>query len=62
MLDPPIFEEPGELVRVTLPIKGPVTPEERAWLKDLKERGALEPAEWLLLVHATRRHPVTELE
>jgi ATP-dependent DNA helicase RecG len=62
MLDPPIFEEISDFVRVTLPIKGPITPQERAWLKDLEERGTLEPADRLLLVHATRRHPVTKLE
>ncbi|HKR48440.1 MAG TPA: ATP-binding protein [Pseudonocardiaceae bacterium] len=62
MLDPPIFEEFGEFVRVTLPIKGPITPQERAWLKDLEERGTLEPTERLLLVHAARREPVLKLE
>lgn len=62
MLDPPVFDEPGEFVRVTLPIKGPITPEERAWLKDLEEGGTLEPAERLLLVHAARRHRVRRLE
>ncbi len=62
MLDPPIFEEVAECVRVTLPIKGPITPEERAWLKDLEERGALKPAERLLLVHAARREPVLRFE
>lgn len=62
MLDPPVFDEPGEFVRVTLPIKGPITPEERAWLKDLEEGGTLEPADRLLLVHAARRHQVRKLE
>lgn len=62
MLDPPVFEEIGESVRVTLPITGPVTPQERAWLKDLEERGTLGPSERLLLVHAARREPVGLLE
>ncbi len=62
MLDPPIFEEIGEFVRVTLPIKGPITPQERAWLKDLEEWGTLAPVGRLLLVHAARRHPVRKLE
>ncbi|MGH3997520.1 MAG: ATP-binding protein [Pseudonocardiaceae bacterium] len=61
MLDPPIFEEVGEFLRVTLPINGPITPEERAWLKDLEELGKLEPAERLLLVRAARREPVIRL-
>ncbi|MGH3799852.1 MAG: ATP-binding protein [Pseudonocardiaceae bacterium] len=62
MLDPPIFDEPGEFVRVTLPIKGPITPQERAWLKDLEEWGTLAPVGRLLLVHAARCEPVLRLE
>jgi ATP-dependent DNA helicase RecG len=58
MLDPPVFEEIGESVRVTLPIASPVTPQERAWLKDLEESGSLQRLERLLLVHAARREPV----
>lgn len=61
MLDPPVFEELGDFVRVTLPINGPVTPQERAWLKDLEERGALGLSERLLLVHAARREPARML-
>jgi len=62
MLDAPVFEEVGDFVRVTLPITGPVTPQERGWLKDLEERGSLEPVDRLLLVHAARREPVGLLE
>lgn len=62
MLDPPVFEELGDFVRVTLPVIGPITPQERAWLHDLEERGTLDPAGRLLLVHAARREPVTNLE
>jgi ATP-dependent DNA helicase RecG len=62
MLDPPIFEEIGEFVRVTLPINGPITPQERAWLKDLEEWGTLAPVGRLLLVHAARREPVLKLK
>ena len=58
MLDPPVFEEVGDFLRVTLPINGPIAPEERAWLKDLEELGTLDPAERLLLVRAARREPV----
>ena len=61
MLDPPIFEEQGDFVRVTLPIIGPITPQERAWLHDLEARGALDPAGRLLLVHAARRETVINL-
>ena len=52
----------GEFVRVTLPIKGPITPYERAWLKDPEQGGTLEPVERLLLVHAARREPVIRVE
>jgi len=62
MLDPPVFEEIGDFVRVTLPIAGPVTPQERAWLKDLEERATLGPVERMLLVHAARREPVQTIE
>jgi ATP-dependent DNA helicase RecG len=59
MLDPPVFEAIGQFVRVTLPIRGPVTPTERAWLKDLEESGVLEPVDRLLLVHAARGDALT---
>jgi ATP-dependent DNA helicase RecG len=59
MLDPPVFEEVGEFLRVTLPINGPVTPQERAWLKDLEAEGALEPPDRLLLAHAARGEALT---
>lgn len=59
MLDPPVFDEVGEFVRVTLPIRGPVTPRERAWLRDLEEEGVLESHDRLLLVHAARGEVLT---
>ena len=62
MLDPPVFEEQGDFVRVTLPIVGPITPQERAWLHDLEERGALDAPGRLLLVHAARREPIDNVE
>ena len=61
MLDPPVFQELGESVRVTLPITGPITAQERAWLKDLEEQGVLDTPDRLLLVHAARRVPVTQI-
>jgi ATP-dependent DNA helicase RecG len=61
MLDPPVFEEVGEFVRVTLPMSGPVTPRERAWLKDLESDGTLDRADRLLLVQAARREPALAL-
>lgn len=59
MLDPPVFEEIGQFVRVSLPIHGPITAQERAWLKDLEETGVLESPDRLLLVHAARGEVLT---
>lgn len=59
MLEPPLFEELGGFVRVTLRIQGPISPEERAWLSDLEARGVLEPEDRLLLVHASRGEVLT---
>lgn len=62
MLHPPVFEELGESVRVSLPVLGPVTVQERAWLKDMEEAGRLQPPDRLLLVDAARHDPVGHLE
>lgn len=59
MLDPPVFEEIGQFFRVTLPIQGPVTTQERAWLKDLERTGVVESPDRLLLVHAARGQVLT---
>ena len=59
LLDPPVFEDLGHAVRVTLPLRGPITPQERAWVSDLQRRGAIEGADRLLLVHAARGERLT---
>lgn len=59
MLDPPQFVDLTNGVRVTLPLKGPITPRERAWVADLERRGEIEGGDRLLLVHAARGRPLT---
>jgi len=59
LLDPPTFEDLGASVRVVLPLHGPTTPAERAWVSDLERRGEIEPLDRLLLVHAARGETLT---
>jgi ATP-dependent DNA helicase RecG len=59
LLDPPQFEDLGGAVRVTLPLRGPITPRERAWVADLERRGEIEAPDTLLLVHAARGEQLT---
>lgn len=59
MLDPPVFEDSGHSVTVTLPIRSVVTPTERAWVREVETRGLIEPADRILLVHAARGERLT---
>jgi ATP-dependent DNA helicase RecG len=59
LLDPPTFEEAAGSVRVTLPLRGPITPRERGWIADLQRRGRIEGSDRLLLVHAARGERLT---
>lgn len=59
MLDPPLFEDSGYSVTVTLPIKSAVTPTERAWVREVETRGLIEPGDRFLLVHAARGERLT---
>lgn len=59
MLDPPKFEDHGHEVVVTLPIRSPVAPAERAWIRELERRGSLEGPDRLILVHAARGEVLT---
>lgn len=59
MLDPPEFTDSGHEVAVVLPIRSAVAPVERAWVKELEERGDLSGRDQLLLVHAARGDPLT---
>ena len=59
MLDPPVFEDSGHSVSVTLPIRSAVTPSERAWVREVEARGLIEPTDRFLLVHAARGERLT---
>lgn len=59
MLEPPIFEDSGHSVSVTLPIRSAVTPAERAWVREVETRGPIEPGDRILLVHAARGERLT---
>jgi ATP-dependent DNA helicase RecG len=59
MLDPPVFEDSGHSVTVTLPIRSVVTPTERAWVREVETRGLIEPPDRILLVHAARGERLT---
>lgn len=59
MLDPPKFEDSGHEVVVTLPIRSAVAPVERAWIRELERRGALQGPDRLVLIHAARGESLT---
>ena len=59
LLDPPTFEDDGSFVTVRLPLRGPTTPRERAWVSELERMGKIEPMDRLLLVHAARGESLT---
>jgi ATP-dependent DNA helicase RecG len=59
MLEPPVFEDSGHSVSVTLPIRSAVTPAERAWVREVETRGLIEPGDRILLVHAARGERLT---
>ena len=59
MLDPPVFEDSGHSVTVTLPIRSAVTPSERAWVREVEARGLIEPTDRIVLVHAARGEHLT---
>lgn len=59
MLQPPEFEEDDASFTVTLPLGGAVTPRERAWVRNLIDRGQLDSRSAPVLVHAAREGTVT---
>ncbi|MCY4369276.1 MAG: putative DNA binding domain-containing protein [bacterium] len=59
LLAPPEFDEDGSYVRVTLPLTGVVTPEERVWVNELERRGSIGSMDRLLLVFAARGEVLT---
>lgn len=59
LLDPPVFVDTGHSVEVTLPVRGGVTTEERAWVREIEARGEIQPIDRILLVHAARGEELT---
>jgi ATP-dependent DNA helicase RecG len=59
MLEPPVFEDSGHSVTVSLPIRSAVTPTERAWVREVETRGLIEATDRILLVHAARGERMT---
>ncbi|MFG2038579.1 ATP-binding protein [Dactylosporangium sp. NPDC048998] len=59
LLDPPEFIDDGISVTVRLPLQGPITPRERAWVSDLERQGRMSGSDKLLLVHAARGNELT---
>lgn len=59
LLDPPEFHDLGHSVRVTLPITGAITPQERAWILEVERRGGIAPRDRILVVHAARGEELT---
>ncbi len=59
LLDAPRFRDSGHSVEVTLPARSPVTPQERAWIREVEARGLIEPTDRLALVHAARGETLT---
>lgn len=59
LLDPPVFEDQVHSVRVTLPIRGPISPQERAWVMEVERRGEVQPPDRIPLVHAARGEELT---
>ncbi len=59
MLDPPEFLDHLHSVEVILPVRSPVAPVERAWVRELELRGQLQGADRLVLVYAARGEALT---
>jgi len=59
LLDPPDFADTGASVRVTLPVRSAVAPSERAWVREVEQRGLIEASDRILLVHAARGEVLT---
>jgi len=59
LLEPPVFEDSGHAVTVTLAIRSAVTPIERAWIREIERRGLIETTDRFLLVHAARGERLT---
>ena len=59
LLDPPAFADSGTAVTVTLPIRSAVAPSERAWVREVEQRGLIQSSDRIVLVHAARGEELT---
>lgn len=59
LLEPPQFADAGHAVEVVLPIRSPVAPAERAWVREVEQRGLIEPLDRAVLIHAARGEKLT---
>ncbi len=57
--DPPEFSEDGSSVRVVLPLTGPVSPEERVWIREVERDHPLQHRDRLLLIAAFQGETLT---
>ena len=59
LLESPVFADTGSAVSVTLPVRSAVAPSERAWVREVEQRGEIESTDRILLVHAARGEVLT---
>ena len=57
--EPTFAEDPPGHVTVRLPIESPISPEERAWVREFEARAALLPADRRVLIEAARGAELT---
>jgi len=59
LLERPTFHASDQAVSVRLPILSGTRPEERAWVREVVQRGSIEDRDRVLLVHARRSEVLT---
>jgi ATP-dependent DNA helicase RecG len=59
LLEPPEIRELDRAVEVDLHTRGAVSPQERAWVREVERRGEISAQERVLLVHAARGEVLT---
>lgn len=62
LLEPPEFDADATHVQVTLRLGSAVTPQERAWIAEIEERGDIRPSDRVILLHAARGEVLTNAE
>lgn len=59
LLEAPHFEDDGSSFTVTLHLRGPVSPAERAWIRRLVSDGRIDGRSGVVVVHAAREGSIT---